>query len=129
MDFPLYRCWCKATDAESGAPRYSANWVVARRAYFSVFSNRIECGDWVVPASAVTEAVLYETKQWFIPVRVLAISTDSRLLQFGFNPWARVAERLPFSFRRERVRLSYSSFSFFMRVASVGAIGYALWRW
>lgn len=124
MTAPLYRAWTKGTDQEPGAPRYSANWATARRAWFRVYDDRVECGDWVIPASAVQDAVLYESRQWFMPVSVLAVTTAARTWQFGFNPWARVAEHLPFAFRRERVRLRYSAFSVAVRVL---LLGYVAW--
>ena len=110
-----YKSWTKGTVSEAGTPRYSANWVTARRAWFKTFSDRVECGDWVIPASSVQDAILFETKQWFIPVFVLAVTTSEHTWQFGFNPWSRVASHLPFSFRRERVRLQYSLFSIIIR--------------
>ena len=128
MTDPIYQCWTKATDAESGAPRYSANWALARRARFRIYPERIECGDWVIPAGEVREAVLYEARQWFIPVYVLALSTERRTWQFGFNPWCKVAAHLPFAFRRERVRLRYSPFSIAVRVLLVGYLAFLLWR-
>jgi len=125
---PNYKAWVKGTMGESGPPRYSANWATARRAWFKVYPDRIECGDWIIPASAVEEAVLFETKQWCIPVYILAIKTSEKTWQFGFNPWTRIASYLPFDFRREHVRLRYSRFSLLIRSLFVVYIVYSLWR-
>ena len=127
MTAPLYQNWTKGTDAETGSPRYSANWATARRGQFKCYSDRVECGDWTIQAADVQEAVLYETRQWFIPVLILGVSTTDRRWQFGFNPWTRVARYLPFAFRRERVRLGYSKFSLLGR--AVLALYAAFWLW
>jgi hypothetical protein len=119
-----YRAWTKATADESGAPRYSANWVTARRAWFLVFDDRIECGDWTVPAGAVEDAVLYHSRQWFIPVSVLSIATGGQVLQFGFNPWVKIGRHLPFPYRQQQVRLKYSTFSIIVRVLLLLGIVY-----
>ena len=124
----VYRSWTKGTQGESGPPRYSGNWVVARRAWFKVFSDRVECGDWIIPTSSVTDAVLFEARQWFMPVYILTVSTSSGSWQFGFNPWSRVASCLPFPFRRERVRLAYSKSSVLVRVLLLALVGYWLWQ-
>ena len=107
----LYRAWTKGTAGEVGPPRYSVNWALARRAWFECYSDRVTCGDWVIRSADVRDAVLYESRQWFIPVFVLAIATNDCTYQFGFNPWAKIAAHLPFAFRREKVRLGYSRFS------------------
>ena len=101
-----YRCWTKAIRGESGPPRRSAAWVGSRRAWFRVFDTRVECGDWSIDASAVREAVLFETRQWFIPVSVLRVATADSTYQFGFNPWCRVEQFLPFKVERRRVRMA-----------------------
>jgi len=112
-----HKCWTKATHREAGEPRHSAAWVVSRRAWFKVFGDRIECGDWTIVPSSVLEAVLFETRQWFIPVFVLRLSTEDATYQFGFNPWCRVASHLPFEVERQRVKMRYSPFSLALRIA------------
>jgi hypothetical protein len=129
MAEPIYQCWTKATDGEQGAPRYSANWAVARRGRFKVFSDRVECGDWTVRSSEIRDAVLFEARQWFMPVFVLSLRTETRTYQFGFNPWVRVSSHLPFEFRCERVRLKYSAFSIGVRILLGVYVAYLAWRW
>ncbi|MFO0552403.1 MAG: hypothetical protein U0271_28705 [Polyangiaceae bacterium] len=128
MTAPIYRCWTKATDAEAGPPRYSGNWAVARRDWFRIYADRVECGDWRIEGSDVEEAVLFSARQMLIPVLVLSIRTATKTYQFGFNPWARVADYLPFRFRRERAQLGYSAFSVALRVFLVAYLLYWAWR-
>jgi hypothetical protein len=125
---PRYRAWAKAIEGETGPPRRSPAWATARRGWFRCYQDRVECGDWVIPASDVREPVLYEARQWFLPVHVLAVSTRDRAFQFGFNPWSRVASRLPFAVRRERVRLGYSPVSIAARVVLGVWVAWWLWR-
>ena len=128
MSDPVYRAWTKGIEGETGPPRRSTAWATARRAWLRCYPDRIECGDWVIPAADVRDAVLYDTRQALFPVSVLAVSTGARTFQFGFNPWVRVAPHLPFVVRRERVRLGYSPISIAARVMLLGWIGWWLWR-
>ena len=111
-----HKCWTKATRREAGELRHSAAWAVSRRAWFKVFDDRIECGDWNIALDSVLEAVLFETRQWLIPVFVLQLSTEDVSYQFGFNPWCRVANHLPFDVDRQRVKMRYSPFSLALRI-------------
>lgn len=124
-----YQCWSKAIQGVQGPPQYSVNWALARRAHFKIFSDRVECGDWVIESADVRNAVLFEARQWFIPVFVLSVETSKQTYQFGFNPWARVDAYLPFEFQREKVRLRYSAFSMGIRIALLAYLAYYVWRW
>ncbi len=128
MSSPTYRAWTKSIRSD-GAPGYSANWVAARRAWLSIFPDRLECGSTVIPAEAVTDAVLYEARQWFIPVYILSVTTANETWQFGLNPWTDVGNYLPFAFRRERVRLQYSLFSIAVRAIWVACAAYLIYRY
>lgn len=90
----MKRFWTKATTRESGKPRRSGAWVTARRGWFKVFADRVECGDWKIPFAAVERAVLYTGRQFFIPVSVLELRSEDRTYQFGFNPWAHPEQHL-----------------------------------
>ncbi len=116
MTKPLYRCWTKATNREEGEPRRSLNWVRSRRAWFEVYEDRIECGDWTIPTSAVQDAVLYEARQFLIPARVLSVEAAGVTYQFGFNPWCRAGQHLPFDVRNEKIKLGRSPFSIVVRL-------------
>jgi hypothetical protein len=124
----LYQSWTKGIQGVSGTPQRSLAWATARRGHFRCYSDRVECGDWVIPAAEVRDAVLYETRHAFIPVSVLAVSTPTQTFQFGFNPWSRVAAFLPFSFRREHVRLRHSPFSKAAYIAGFSLLVLWLWR-
>ena len=128
-DNPLYQCWCKATNREAGLPRYSANWIGAKRAWFKVYPDHVQCGSWTIPLDKVRSAVLYQARQWFIPVPVLMLTTDSATYQFGFNPWARPYKHLGLELTEERIRLKYSPFSIALRVAVVVYLGYLAWQY
>jgi hypothetical protein len=58
----------------------------------------------------------------------LAVSTADGTWQFGFNPWVRIAEHLPFEFRCESVRVRYSAFSLIVRLAAIAYLAYVLMR-
>ncbi len=123
----LYKCWCKATNREIGEPRYSYNWLFSRRAWFKVFSDRIECGHWCIPFSDVTEVVVFHTRQMLLPATVLRVRTRVHTYQFGFNPWANPIKYISITYREEQVGLKYSVFSIALRVGVVLCILYWLW--
>lgn len=128
MTEPQFRAWTKAKFGEGGPPKYGTGWATSRRGWLKVFSDRIECGPNVINAEDVQEAVLYEARQWFIPVYVLSVTTSAGTWQFGLNPWTNVAPHLPFPFRRESVQLRYSTFSVLIRLAVFGYLAYVLYR-
>ena len=131
MTTPIYKCWTKGTTREEGEPRRSFNWATSRRAWFKVFDDRIECGNWIIPKISIRDAVLFQSKQFFVvPVSVLQLRTDDASYQFGFNPWCRIAQRLPFQFRTETIKLGHSPFSLVVRVAVGIYLIYWIWqRW
>ena len=127
---PIYKCWCKATSREDNEPRYSQNWVTSKRAWFKAYRDRIECDSWVIPFSEVTKAVIYNTRQMFVPVQVLQLITEKGNFQFAFNPWASPSKHLTLDVRQEDIRLKYSLFSIVVRVLIVSYIVYWVWdRW
>lgn len=71
--------------------------------------------------------MLFEPRQWLIPVFVLQLSTSDTLYQFGFNPWCNVAHYLPFEVERRRVKLGYSVYSIATRV--IFGMLTLLWLW
>jgi hypothetical protein len=128
MALPIYRAWTKAIRTDDIAPGYSASWITAVRGWLNVYPDRLQCGDIVIPAAAVKGAVLYEARQGFIPVYILAVTVADGTYQFGLNPWSKIGSRLPFAFRRERVRLRYSAFSIAVRVALIAYFAYWIYR-
>lgn len=93
----IYRCWTKATTGEAGTPRRSANWALARRDWFKVFPDRVECGDWTIPVDRIRSATLYKAADFVFPGLVLELQTETATYQFGFNPWVKVHRHLPFT--------------------------------
>jgi hypothetical protein len=124
----IYRAWTKAILTDGSAPGYSASWVTAVRGWLNVYPDRLECGDIVIPIEAVEDAMLYEARQWFIPVYILAVTVADGTYQFGLNPWTKIGNHLPFPYRRERVRLQYSTFSSLVRVALIAYVAYLLYQ-
>lgn len=127
MASPEYRAWTKAIRTDENKPGYSASWIAARRGWLNVFSDRLECGDIAIPFETIQEAVLYEARQGFIPVYILAVSTADGTWHFGLNRWTRMAAHLPFPFRQERINLRYSTFSIAVRVALVAYVAYLIY--
>ncbi len=104
---------------------YGPSWVTSRRAMLKIFPDRMECGDWHISYDQMQRAVLFETKQWFIPCYVLKVQTEDHTYQFGLNSNKFWKGDLPFRVEREKGRLRYSAFSIALRVAVVlGLIGY-----
>jgi len=128
MTAPVYRAWTKAKLGGNGPPKYEAGWATSRRGWLKVFPDRLECGPNVIKVDDVQDAVLYEARQAFIPVYVLAVATPDGTWQFGLNPWTNIGPHLPFPFRRQSVRLRYSLFSVAVRLAAVAYIAYVIYR-
>lgn len=126
-DQPLYRAFTKGTFHGEGEPKYGVHWITSRRGWFKVFTDRVQCGDWVIGSSSIKEAVLFKSRQALIPVSVLRLTTDDRTYQFGFNPWARVGRHLPFEFRTEAVKLKYSAISSVIRLLVLAYLIYWFW--
>lgn len=124
-----YKCWTKAIRGANGNPRRGAAWVRSRRAWFQIFDDRIECGDWIIPFSSVKEAVVFETRFLFMPAFILQLSTAETTYQFGFNPWCRVTQHLPFHMERKRVKMGHSAFSIAARVLLAAYLAYWVWQW
>ena len=125
----MRRFWTKATIREAGPPRRSANWIAARRAWFKVFADRVECGDWVISIDAVEKAVLYTGRQFLMPVSVLELQTEAKTYQFGFNPWVRLEQHLPLDLEKQTVSFGYSGISVFIRLVLAGYLIFLAWRW
>ncbi|MBX7245511.1 MAG: hypothetical protein K1X53_08425 [Candidatus Sumerlaeaceae bacterium] len=128
MPDTLYQCMTKATTAEGEDIRFSQNWVTSRRGTLRVTTESLECGDWHIRYSDIREAVLFSTRQMFIPCYVLRIRTGSQIYQFGLNPGSYWKGELPFPVRRERMALRYSPFSIVVRLLLLAAVAYSIWK-
>jgi hypothetical protein len=116
-DKKLYSCITKATKSENGNPRHSINWLLSKRGVFSVYEDYVKCGDWQILFSQIKSAKLYKTKQMFIPVNVLELTTETETYQFGFNPWANPFKHLKIEYEVESVKMGMSAFSLILRIA------------
>lgn len=125
----MKRFWTKATTLERGTPRRSVNWVTARRAWFKIFDDRVECGDWTIPYQTVERAVLYSGRVLFMTAPVLELRAQGKIYQFGFNPWVHLEQHLPLELERESVRFGYSPFSMALRLIVIVYIGWRLLSW
>lgn len=121
---PLYRCMTKGVRGASEAFEYSMSWVTARRAFLHVWPDRLECGDWTIPFPAITQAVLFQTRQAFIPCYILKLQTQDAAYQFGLNGNKFWAGDLPFPVTRETGRLKYSTFSIVARIILFAALAW-----
>ena len=122
---PIHRCMTKSVKGASDQFEYGLSWVTSRRATLKVFEDRLECGDWKIPYAGIQRAILFETKQWFIPCYVLKVLTPDSAYQFGLNPNKFWKGDLPFIAEREKGRLKYSAYSIAIRVVLVvGLIWY-----
>ncbi|MEM6810074.1 MAG: hypothetical protein AAF574_12620 [Pseudomonadota bacterium] len=122
-----HTCMTKGTLAEGDQLRYSANWVTARRASLRIWSDRLECGDWVIPYVSIQEAVLVSLWQGIFPCYVLQVRTAEHTYSFGLNRGRFWKGDLPFEVRREKGKLGYSKFSIASRV--FGLLGAVTWAW
>ena len=115
----------KGVKGASDQFEYGLSWVTSRRAMLKIFADRLECGDWIIPYAGIQRAVLFETKQWFIPCYVLKVLTEDTAYQFGLNPNKFWKGDLPFPAEREKGRLKYSAYSIAIRsVLVLGIIWY-----
>jgi hypothetical protein len=127
-DRAVYRCMTKAVEGVSGPPRRSAAWVTARRGAFSIFPDRVEIGDWTIAHDDVREARAYAFPTLFGRGVVLELRTDEATFQFGFNPWARPLEHLPYPVEVERTTLGLSRSSIALRLAAAGVFALDAWQ-
>jgi hypothetical protein len=93
-----------------------------------MYADRIECGDWVIPATAIRHAVLYRGRQFFIPVSVLEVRAGDTTYQFGFNPWVDVEPNLPFPVQAQDVTFRYSPFSLVVRFLLLILVLWYVWQ-
>lgn len=111
---PIHCCMTKGVKGATDQFEYGLSWVTSRRAILKVF-----------PYSAIEQAVLLETKQWFIPCYVLKVQAADSTYQFGLNPNKFWKGDLPFQAERQKGKLKYSAYSIAIRVVLVvGLIWY-----
>lgn len=119
---PLYRCMTKGVRGASESFEYGLSWVTSRRAFLNVLPDRLACGDWSIPYPTITQAVLFQTRQMFIPCYILKLQTQDATYQFGLNGNKYWAGNLPFPVTRQTGRLKYSAYSIVVRVILAAAL-------
>lgn len=124
-----YKCFCKATNKEKNNPKYSHNWLLAKRAFFKVYDDRIVCGNWVIHNNDIEKAHVYRAKFWFfIPYYILELTIKSNTFQFGFNPWANPVKHMNIKYTECDTKLGYSFFSITIRILLISYIVYSFWN-
>ena len=125
----MHKCMAKMTSSEGEMTRHSLSWLASQRGTLRVMSNALEFGGLRIRYDEIDEAVLIATSQMFIPCYILRILWKNRIYQFGLNPGSYWKGELPFSVKRERMRLGYSWFSTLARVIVALLLGYLVWTW
>lgn len=128
----LHHCMTKATTAVGDQRRHGPNWLTSRRGMLTVFADHLECGNWRIDYSDITDAVLFSFRSTLlrIPGCILTIATPDRTYHFGLNGWGRFWEgELPFRVRREQGKIGYTWFSIAVRLTLVVCLGYELLKW
>lgn len=131
MDQPLYSCITKAVIADGDQLRTGPKWIISRRGRLKLYSDRLECGDWIIAYDEIDEAVLssFRSPILRIPGYVLAIRTANDTYHFGLNGSRYWNGELPFPVTRQKTRLRMSPISIIARVLLIGYAIYFLWQW
>ena len=126
---PVYRCMTKGVRGTPEEFEYGLKWITSRRAFLKVYEDRLECGDWNIPYSAIEEAELFQTRSGIIPCFILKARTADNTFQFGLNGNKFWKGDLPFEVKRTKGRLKYSAFSICLRIALIaGLVWYVFFR-
>ena len=125
----LHKCMTKAIIADGNQVKHSLDWVMSRRGILKIYSDRLECGDWVISNDEITDTVLTSIRSvFFMPGYVLRVQTQSRTYHFGLNGGSFWKSELPFPVTREKARLGYSKFSAAIRVFVILFLIYWIWK-
>ena len=112
----VYKAQTKAIRGHSGPPVRGANWVASRRGHFVIEEDTVGVGDWVFSVDQVSAPVMWRLPfMFFWKMSALEFHVDGTPYQFGFNPWARVLENLPFECEVKDARVGWSTFSIVIR--------------
>lgn len=123
MNQQIYSCLTKVTTQTGDQLKYGPNWIFARRSRLLVFSDRLECGDWIIMNHEMQSAVLYSIRMNIvIPGFVLKIETIDKVYHFGLNYGKFWKGELPFPAQRTKGRMSYSALSIFLRCLRLAAL-------
>lgn len=102
MNDPIYKCMAKAVVADGDQLECGPNWVTARRATLKLFTEHLECGDWVVKYDDIHQAVLSSFRSPILRILgyVLEVRTNSQVYHFGLNGGRYWSSELPFEVAR-----------------------------
>jgi len=101
MSDVIHKCRVKAIRSKGTGVSLGLKWVFARRGSLKVFSDRLECGNWHIPYSAITEAILQSTPWLWTKAHVLVVRTTETTYQFGLNPGSFWRGELQFAVKRQ----------------------------
>ena len=124
----LYQCLTKATNKEKGNPRRSQNWVFSKRAFFKLFDDHIECGNWNFLISEISNCIRFRTKYLFTSVSILQFDAKGETFQFAFNPWANPFKYFKLDYKEENISIKHSTFSIVLRIAIIIYILFYIWQ-
>ncbi|MGI9509704.1 MAG: hypothetical protein ACR2QJ_10205 [Geminicoccaceae bacterium] len=124
---PIYRCLAKGSRRERSAPRASFNWLIARRGWFRIYADRVECGTWRIAYADVERATLYRFKHLFMKAAVIHFETADGHYQFGFNSWASPEDHIDLEFEEKETAFNYSTFSKVLRLSLI--LIFRFWVW
>lgn len=127
MPEALYQCMTKGIIADDvrtlGAPR----WATARRGFLRVFSDHLECGDWIIPYEQIQEAQVHHGIGMIISGHLLVVRTKERTYQFGLNPNRFWRGDLPFAVQHIHRSVGRTALVYLFRVLLFLGIGYWVW--
>ena len=124
---PIYKCLTKGSRKESSEPRASFNWLVAKRGWFKIYTDRVECGNWQIAYSEVQKVTLCRFRHWFMKAAVLHLETADGHYQFGFNPWASPDEHIDLQFEEKETTFKYSTYSVVVRLLLIPYLAFWIW--
>lgn len=106
-------------------------WITSRRGRLKLYSDRLECGNWMIAYDDIRGAVLSSVRSPMlrIPGYVLAVRTDDDTYHFGLNGWRYWKGELPFPVKRQHAKLQLSPISVLARAVLIGYGVYFVWRW
>jgi len=124
MEQPLHTCMTKAVIGDGDQLRAGPKWITSRRGRLKLYSDRLECDDWVIRYDDIREAVLssFRSPILRIPGYVLAVRTDTDTYHFGLNGRRYLKSNLPFPGTRQQAKLEMSPISIRARAVLIGYV-------
>ncbi|MFN0058922.1 MAG: hypothetical protein ACKVX7_10740 [Planctomycetota bacterium] len=126
----VYKCKTHASAVERDVLRAFIEFSLSLRDTLTIYTDRLECRDWIVAYEDMDESVLMYTTFLFMPSYWLRVKAHGRIYQFCLKPskfWTEGV--LPFPFTRERlVLLCFPWLSTAIRWVVAAAFAYGLWK-